>query len=134
MPATYLVKLNDVDAAGVVFAPRVCAIAHEGYEELLAACGLPLADLLAEGRWALPLVRLEAAFHAPLRHGMRVRIAADGTAWEDTGCTVVVTLRDEDGRLLASVAQTIACIALPERRRAPFPPPVRAALARLAEA
>jgi acyl-CoA thioesterase FadM len=127
----YLIRLDDVDAAGVVFAPRICAIAHALWEEELALAGLPLARLLAEGRHALPLVRLEADFLAPLRHGERILAGHVATPEGDCGFRVAISLVGEDGRLRARVVQEHACIALPERRRTALPGEVAAALSRL---
>lgn len=126
----YLIRLDDIDAAGVVFAPRICAIAHALWEEDLAAAGLALAAVLADGAYALPLVRLEADFRAPLRHGERIAATYAASCGED-GFRVAISLRGEDGRERALVVQTHACIALPARRRTALPATVAAALSRL---
>jgi acyl-CoA thioesterase FadM len=129
MPA-YTVRLNDIDAAGVVFAARICAIAHECYEDDLGAAGLSLADVLADGNCLLPLVRIEADFRAPLRHGDRL-IPRYAVACAEDRYRVGIELCLPDGRVAASVAQHHRCLSS-DRRPLPLPPPVRTALERLA--
>lgn len=128
--AAYTIRLNDIDAAGVVFAARICAIAHECYEEDLAAAGLPLATLLAEGACLLPLVRLEADFRAPLRHGDRVTTAYTVELGPDR-YQIAIELRLANDRPAARVNQFHRCLSA-TRQPLDLPPAVRTALERLA--
>jgi len=63
------VQLQEVDAAGVVFFGSYFTIAHQCYEKSLLASGFDLAQLLAVGRHALPMVHAEADYQASLRYG-----------------------------------------------------------------
>lgn len=67
------VRLNDTDAAGVLFFARLFRHAHEAYESLMAAAGFPLKDLIRQGT-ALPIVRAEADYKAPMHLGDQVRV------------------------------------------------------------
>jgi 1,4-dihydroxy-2-naphthoyl-CoA hydrolase len=127
--AAYTVRLNDIDAAGVVFAARICAIAHECYEDDLAAAGLPLARLLAEGSCLLPLVRLEADFRAPLRHGDRLTTRYAVECGTDR-YHVTIELRLDDDRVAGRVIQHHRCLSA-ARQACSLPPAVRDALTRL---
>jgi acyl-CoA thioesterase FadM len=68
-PMTRRILLDDCDAAGVVFGPHIAALAHQAYEEALAALGIDFAALIRGGELALPYVHLECEFRAPMRHG-----------------------------------------------------------------
>ena len=70
----YRLLLDDIDAAGVVFGPRLIAIAHRAVETALAGVGVDFAAILREGRFALPIVKIEADFSAALRHGDEVTL------------------------------------------------------------
>jgi len=67
------VRLNDTDAAGVLFFAHLFRHAHEAYESLMTAAGFPLKDLIRQGT-ALPIVRAEADYKAPMHLGDRVRV------------------------------------------------------------
>ena len=68
----FTVKLKDTDAAGVVFFASYFTIAHDVYELALEEIGEPL------GVWLravpLPLVKSEASYLSPLKHGERARV------------------------------------------------------------
>jgi len=67
------VRLHDTDAAGVLFFAHLLRHAHDAYESLMAAAGLPLQDLIRDGI-ALPIVHADADYLAPIRHGDRIRV------------------------------------------------------------
>jgi len=66
------IGMAQVDAAGVVFAPRLLELAHFVYEAFLAQHGWSVQRILDQG-WALPIVHMEADFTRPLRLGDRVQ-------------------------------------------------------------
>lgn len=68
----FTVKLRHTDAAGVVFFASYFTIAHDVYELALEEVGEPLGAWL--GDVPMPLVRSEASYLAPLRHGERARV------------------------------------------------------------
>jgi acyl-CoA thioesterase FadM len=65
----HIVSLADTDAAGVVFTARAIEIAHRSFEAWLSSHGAPIADMLAGRLPAMPIVRVEADLHAPMRVG-----------------------------------------------------------------
>jgi len=68
----FTVKLRDTDAAGVVFFAAYFTIAHDVYELALEELGEPLGAWLRE--LPMPLVKSEASYLSPLRHGERARV------------------------------------------------------------
>ena len=76
MPFVYetTVRFSQVDAAQVVYFARAYEMAHEAFEELMAASGLPIGPLFAESDWGMPLVHSEARYRRPWRLGERIRI------------------------------------------------------------
>jgi YbgC/YbaW family acyl-CoA thioester hydrolase len=67
------ILMGQVDAAGVVFGPRLLEMAHAAYEAFLFENGWSVQRILDEG-WALPIVHLEADFSGPLRLGDLVTV------------------------------------------------------------
>jgi 1,4-dihydroxy-2-naphthoyl-CoA hydrolase len=131
MPAdsTHRVGLHETDAAGVMFAGHIVTLAHSAYETALATAGCDLAELIRSAAIALPLVRCEADFRAPLHHGQELTLRVRLLAREERGYRVRISLAAQD-RDLAVVEQLHACIDR-ERRRCALPPAVAAALDRL---
>lgn len=72
---TRTVKFQDVDAAGIVFFPKIHEYFHDAYFKFLQVKGIDIAQMIAEGKYLLPLVHSEADFHKPLRFGHVINVA-----------------------------------------------------------
>jgi 1,4-dihydroxy-2-naphthoyl-CoA hydrolase len=131
MPAAsvpYRLLIDDIDAAGVVFGPRLVAIAHRAVEEVLADRGLDFAAVLRDGVFALPLVKVEAEFREPLRHGDRLDLVVGCDRLGSSSFTMTIDMRTRDGAIAAVVRQTQVAIAVATRTAIPLPAGVRQAL------
>lgn len=72
------VRFAHCDPAGIVFYPRFFEIVHDAKEEFFgAALGLAFPDLFRTLNRGFPIVRLEADFLAPSRHGDVLDVAID---------------------------------------------------------
>ena len=65
----FTVGLADTDALGVAYHPYALQLAQRNLESWLAILGLPLADIVNNHTWALPVVRVELDWHQPLELG-----------------------------------------------------------------
>jgi acyl-CoA thioesterase FadM len=72
---SHVVRFQDVDAAGVVFYPRILEYFHDAYVTFLRASGQPLELALKSGAWAAPIQWAEAHFLRPMRFGDAVETA-----------------------------------------------------------
>jgi acyl-CoA thioesterase FadM len=130
---TRRILLSDVDAAGVLFCARGLAIAHDGYEQAMAAAGLPLEAVIQGRRYALPLVRAEIDFRAALRQGdeieTAVRLLEIGSSSYVVSCTLL-----KAGSVAVAVKQVHVHLDLASMRASPVPPELAAALGRLGAA
>jgi len=86
------IHFADTDAAGVVFFARYLSIAHEAYEEALAANGLPLGEFFKDTGLVIPIAKSEASYLRPLLTGERVRIDVVPTAISEHSFTVDFTI------------------------------------------
>lgn len=66
------VRFQDVDAAGIVFFPRILELFHDAWVGYLESVGQPLPEVLRTRRWAAPLRHARADFLRPLQFGDRV--------------------------------------------------------------
>ncbi len=128
IPRTVLI--NDVDAAGVVFYARSIAIAHEAYEVAMATCGLPFARVVAGGRYALPVVHVEADYRRALRHGDALECRVQCGATSRASYTILIALWSRGAEAIA-VTQVHVQLDLASARAVRLDEEVSAALARL---
>ncbi|HEX9619081.1 MAG TPA: thioesterase family protein [Polyangiaceae bacterium] len=120
--STRSVRFQDVDAAGIVFYPRVLEYFHDAYVEFLARHGEPLPVVLAERRWAAPLRHAEADYFRPLRFGDSIEVALVRAHVEPTQITVGYRVENLGTKEVAAVGQTVhSFVILPSFERCPVP-------------
>jgi 1,4-dihydroxy-2-naphthoyl-CoA hydrolase len=99
------VRLQEVDAAGIVFFPRILEYVSDAFVTLCSDQGMDLARVLRERQWSAPVRYVEAEYYRPLRFGDRVEVALVaiqlGESQVDLGYRVL-RLSDES---VAAVAQ-----------------------------
>ena len=104
------IRLRHIDAAGVIFYPRLLEMTHEAYEALLDHLGQPLVDTLASGQPIAPIVRCEADYRRPMTMGMELTIEVSVVREGKSSYTMGYTFRDDAGQEMASVQVTHAAI------------------------
>ena len=72
------VRFQDVDAAGVIFYPRLLEYFNDAYLALLSSAGQPLHESLGRAPWVSPVRHAEADFLRPLRFGDAIEVALVG--------------------------------------------------------
>ncbi len=68
------IRFQDIDAAGIIFYPRVLEMFHDAYGAFLAHAGCPLPEVLRSGGWLAPVRHAEADYFKPLRFGDAVNV------------------------------------------------------------
>jgi 1,4-dihydroxy-2-naphthoyl-CoA hydrolase len=123
------VRLAQTDAAGVVFFTEPLAIAHLAWEALLDELGQPVARILSERRFALPIVEASTRILRPVRVGDDVEVAI---SLEKLGRSSVVALHGlcVDGAVV-SQCRTVHVAVDAQGRTTPLPEELAAGLARL---
>jgi acyl-CoA thioesterase FadM len=105
----HIVSLADSDAAGVVFTARAIEIAHRGFEAWLSSHGVPIADMLAGRLPAMPIVRVEADLHAPMRVGDAVEVRSSMVVCGERSVTMLHELM-LGSRCAARITLVHACV------------------------
>jgi 4-hydroxybenzoyl-CoA thioesterase len=107
------IRFAEVDAAGLVFFPRVHEYCHDALEALFAALPGGYAAFVADRGLGVPTVRLETDFRAPLRYG---DVACFETTVERVGRTSITfhhrIRRDADGVVAADVRHVVVVVQL----------------------
>lgn len=124
-----VVRLQDTDAAGVLFYARLFEWLHDAYAELLTARGFSLGTIVHKEPWALPLVHAEADYLLPLRLDDAVETCILSVELTERAFTVRYEVRrSADGRTAARGRTVHACLDKAQGRGRPLPEELRAAL------
>ena len=116
-----------MDAAGIVFFPRILAYCHDALAALLEAAHGGYSGLLMQRNVGLPTVHVDVDFMAPLRFGDTARIELLVARIGRRSVTFEISLsRVRDETRVARVRLICACSALVPRLHATeWPPDVR---------
>jgi 1,4-dihydroxy-2-naphthoyl-CoA hydrolase len=124
----FTVRLDDTDAAGVLYFGRLFRHAHGAYEAMLQEIGWGLERILLERRFLLPLVHCEADFHRPLRLGEPVVVRLGLTRLGEHSFHLRYRFTDPQGGLSATLSSVHTCSAADFSGKRPLPAELRAAL------
>lgn len=123
----HTIRLEDTDAAGVVYFARLLSICHYAYEAAIAQAGINLAQVLAEGELAIPIIEAQIRFFAPLCLGDEITIKVVPKTIEASQFQVdysIYTPRDKHGgdRPVSQASTHHVCINPKTRQRQPLTP------------
>ena len=117
------IRFQDIDAAGIIFYPRVLEMFHDAYGAFLAFAGCPLASVVKAREWIAPVRHAEADYFKPLRFGDEVSVEICRAHVTETEATLgyrVVRHPDDEVCVVGQVVHTfVACatftrMAMPE--------------------
>lgn len=124
------IRLQYVDAAGIVFFARYFELMHDVYESFLEELGHGIAAAIAEGKIIIPIAAAEARYHRPMRHGEAItaHLRLSGLKRSSFVVTTEFVGTKEDDRR-ATIVTTHVCVAVETMRPVPLPAGLKAALA-----
>jgi 4-hydroxybenzoyl-CoA thioesterase len=123
------VRFEDIDAAQIVFFPRILVYCHQTLELFLNQLEGGHAGLIMKRRIGLPAVHLDMDFKKPLRYGDSVSITLDVTKIGRSSVGLRYTIvRVRDGAEVATINHVCVLSAIEELRSVPIPADVRALL------
>lgn len=103
---TLTVRLHDTDSAGILFFANQLVYAHDLYEELLQHIDLPMASILRDEPFILPIVYTESQYSRPLRFGDEISVSVRIGGIGRTSFVLEYELLDRDRRLVGN-AKTV---------------------------
>jgi len=119
------VKLQDTDAAGVMFFVNYFRIAHTAYEAFLKSIGCGLDYIIRQSDYLILIARAEADYMRAFQLGDVITVELKVGRIGETSFDITTVLRDDQGRVGATVKtvhvtvskQTAEKIALPDQVR-----------------
>jgi acyl-CoA thioesterase FadM len=122
-----ILGFGDCDPAGVIFYPRIFALAHAALEEFIAAT-LGREAWFASPSHAFPVRQAEAEFFAPMRPGEEFHLAVSVEKIGTTSVVFVVAFFGVAGRAAARVRSVHVALDRGSGRPEPIPERIRATL------
>jgi 1,4-dihydroxy-2-naphthoyl-CoA hydrolase len=130
------VRLHETDGAGILFYGQIFTLAHNAYEEMLAAAGISLRQILEEQIFAIPLAHAAADYLQPIELEepltLSVTVEQIGSRSFILKTSVEGVTTDGEGhdetQLKAEVTTVHITTSLPEGEAIPLPAPIQAAL------
>lgn len=123
---THRVRIDEVDAAGIVFFARYFGWCHEAMASMLQGIEGGYAGLLQKRGLGLPTVHAEADYAAPLRFGDTAAITMTVDTIGTSSCTITFHVdRQADAVRAASVRHVVALVDLQAMRARPLPDDLR---------
>lgn len=122
------IPLQDIDAAGVVFFAHLFRYAHETYEQFMREIGFPLAQIIRDGEFHLPLVHAEADYQQAIRHGEELVIVLRVDELSDRRFNLAYQCMDASGKQRASIRTVHVAAAVDGTGSSPLPVQLQRAL------
>ena len=101
------IRFQDIDAAGIIFYPRVLEMFHDAYGAFLAFAGCPLASVVKAGKWIAPVRHAEADYFRPLRFGDEVDVEICRAHVTETEATLGYRVVRSGGEEVCVVGQVV---------------------------
>lgn len=115
------IRLQETDAAGVLFFSNYFVLSHEAFESFLDRAGIDLAAIIKNNDYFLPIVRAEANYTAPLFIGDIVDIKLDIERVKESSFAVTAHFI-KDGMPPAATVKTVhVSIDAKTRQKIPLP-------------
>jgi YbgC/YbaW family acyl-CoA thioester hydrolase len=126
------IRFQDIDAAGIIFYPRVLEMFHDTYAAFLAFAGSPLPEVLRNGTWLAPVRHAEADYFKPLRFGDPVSVEICRAHLAETEATLGYRIARAENAEVCVVGQVVhTFVERASFKRTPIPEGVRQALERI---
>ncbi|UQA57370.1 acyl-CoA thioesterase [Polyangium aurulentum] len=122
------VRFQDIDAAGIIYFARVQEYFHDAFVGFCRQVGIDLPEVIAKGKWGLPLAHAEADYMLPLRFGDEIVVELVWALPSERSITLVYRARTEDGRVRAVGQMVHVCIDRETFRSMRLPDELRAVL------
>lgn len=129
-----IVKMQDTDAAGILFFGSQFKMMHEAYEKFLESIDFSFAKLIRKTSFFLPIVHAEADYKWPLFVGDRITISLRIGRIGQTSFTISYTLLNNKKKIVGLGKTVHVSVNAKNHKKIPLPSPLRRALLKAAPA
>lgn len=122
------VRLQDTDAAGILFFASQLVYAHETYEKMMEDIGLSFAHILKNESYLIPLVHAEADYMKALRVGQPLDVELTVENIGTTSFTLAYMLKSEGGDVVGRCKTVHVTAGKSDLNKVPLPDKLREGL------
>jgi len=122
------VRLQDTDAAGILFFANWFIFAHEAYERMMNEIGFGFARLFEKESYIIPIVHAEADYSKPLRVGDKIEVELIVAEMGATSYTLEYILRTTDGQTAGTCRTVHVTMDKSSNKKIPLPDELRQGL------
>ncbi len=116
-----MIKIYDVDAAGVLFFANQFRLVYDAYEAFLEEIGFSVKKILNESSFLLPVVSAKTNYQAPLFVGDNIYILIDVKKIGDTSVTLSHQIFKDKDTLVGEGETVHVSIDKKTNKKIPFP-------------
>lgn len=124
------IRLQDTDAAGILFFASQFVYAHETYEKMMESIGVSFAHILDNEPYLIPLVHAEADYSKALRVGQPLDVELTVEKIGTTSFTLAYVFKSENGETVGSCKTVHVTASKSDFGKIPLPAKLRDGLAR----
>ena len=124
------VKLQDTDAAGILFFANQLVFAHETYEKFMEEIDCSLASVLRQDSYLIPLVHAEADYAKPVTVGDKIDVKMAVANIGNTSFTLDYLLTGADGAEIGRCRTVHVTVGQSDMKRITLPTELREGLER----
>jgi 1,4-dihydroxy-2-naphthoyl-CoA hydrolase len=127
------VKLQDTDAAGILFFTNQLVFAHETYEKFMEDIDCSLARVFEQCSYHIPLVHAEADYAKPVTVGDEIDVEMTVANIGKTSFTLDYSLTGTDGAEIGRCRTVHVTVGKSDMKKIPLPTEIREGLERYYE-
>ncbi|MFH1891610.1 MAG: thioesterase family protein [Candidatus Zixiibacteriota bacterium] len=128
------VRLQDTDAAGILFFANQFVYAHETYEKLMEDIGVSFAHIFEHESFLIPLVHAEADYNEKLRVGQPLEVELTVENIGTTSFALAYVLKSEDDSVVGTCRTVHVTAGKSDLKKIPLPDRLREGLERYRKA
>lgn len=125
------VRLQDTDAAGILYFASQLRFAHEALEQFLADAGCGLAEILQRRDYHLPIVHVDADYRRPVAIGDRLTVELKLERLGHTSFTIAYLITTHDGTEIGRCRTVHVAVGDADHGKLVLPDEIRTVLTRL---
>lgn len=119
------IRIQETDAAGVLFFANYFILFHEAFESFLGSLSLDLAKIIHDNKYLLPIAHAEADYTAPLFLGDTIEIKLS-VAQIQKSSFVIISSFIKNNKTCAAVLKTVhVSVNAKTRKKIPLPEIIR---------
>lgn len=123
--AKNLVRMHDMDMAGLLYFPRQFRFVHDTLEDFMSQEGMPFESLFYEKEFMFVIVHCESDYFHPMKLGDHLEVHMVCKEIGRTSFTLLYHIYREDGLELGQAKSIHVTIDKKTRKKIPVPKPLK---------